>query len=107
MPASGASTTRFGMRTGPMWKGSVRAGGMLGMRVAALSLGGAPLGRSRVSRRRSGAPLRRVPLMQQLQPPQRQQVVHLVDRLRERDDVAGEAAGRDRLGLLAELRPQP
>src|SRR3954451_25284551 len=42
MPASGARTTRFGIRTGPMWKGSVRAGDgmrLLALRVAAFRSG--------------------------------------------------------------------
>src|SRR4051794_18626271 len=95
MPASGASTTRFGMRTGPMWKGSVRAGSM--RCVEGSCVGGSAAARE----------LHAVALMQELQPRQREQVVHLVDRLRERDDVAGQPARRDRLGLLAHLGAQP
>src|SRR4051794_24698346 len=167
MPASGARTTRFGTRTGPMWKGSVRGGdGMrvLRARVPAFRSGvrglrgaGGQRSKGKVNERRgaqrglwavgrippawlvefgpprsAGArrprgrgwarywrltpkvgpppepvtPLRGVALVQQLQPPQRQQVVHLVDRLRERDDVAREPARGDRLGLLAHLRAE-
>src|SRR4051812_40562502 len=55
MPASGARTTRFGIRTEPMWKGSVRAGDgmrLLALRVAAFRSG--VRGRRGVRRRRGG-----------------------------------------------------
>ena len=46
-----------------------------------------------------------VALVQQAQPGQRQQVVDLVDRLRERDDVPRQAAGRDRRAPSPSSRP--
>src|SRR3954471_5569933 len=81
IPASGASRTRLGTSTGPILNGVFSTP----FRVAALL---------------------RVALVQEPQAVQRQQVVHDVDLIAERDDVLGQAAGGDRLAV-AELRPQP
>src|SRR3954447_23999186 len=69
MPASGASITRFGIVRPPRVQGSVR--------------------RLRIERPAYSA----IALVQQPQPGEREQVVDLIDRVREGHDRAGQAAG--------------
>ena len=92
-PPAARARRGWGSGRGPMLEGVGEGGRPSALRVAR---------RARPRRlRRAG-----VALVQQLQPVERQQVVDLVDRLRERDDVLGQAAGGDRLGVLAELAAQ-
>src|SRR5690348_10877412 len=81
MPASGASTTRFGMRTPPSVHGSVR---------------------ERPTRAMVGLTARA--LVDEAQAGESEQVVDLLDAVRMGHDVVGQTARGDRRRLLAQLR---